>query len=70
MACDPNETVTRICDLRDIEHKLIRAKASPRALMAVHAETCAALTELLTDHGAKLGLDSATVSRASEPKHK
>jgi hypothetical protein len=38
--------------------------------MAVHAETCAALTELLTDHGAKLGLDPATVSRASEPKHK
>jgi len=70
MSCEPNETVTRICELRDIEAKLIRAKASHRALLAIHAETCAALTELLTDHGAKLGLDAPTISRASEPKHK
>lgn len=70
MACEPNEAVNRICDLRDIEAKMIRAKASPRALMAIHGDTCAALTELLTDHAAKLGLDAPTVSRAAEPKHR
>lgn len=70
MACDPNETVLKIAEMRDIEAKLIKSKASHRALAAVHAETCELLTELLTDHGAKLGLDAPTVSRASEPKRR
>lgn len=51
MACEPNEAVIRIAELRKAELALMRSKASPRALMAVQAETCAALTELLTDHG-------------------
>lgn len=70
MPCEPNEAVLKIAALRDVEAKLIKNKASHRAIAAVHAETCEALTELLTDHGAKLGLDAPTVSRASEPKHK
>ena len=70
MPCEPNETIIKIAELRDIEARLIKSGASHRAIAAIHAETCKVLTELLTDHGAKLGLDAPTVSRASEPKHK
>lgn len=70
MPCEPNEAVCKIAALRKVEATLIANGASKRALMAVHAETCAALTELLNDHGAKLGLDAPTISLSSEPKHK
>ncbi len=70
MAVDANDSVRKIAALRKAEASLIKAGASPAALAAVHAETCGALTDLLKEHGAKLGLTNETVALASEPKHR
>lgn len=69
MSVDANEAVTKIIALRHAEAALIKASGS-RALAATHAESCAELTALLTEHADKLGLTSQTIALASEPKHK
>lgn len=38
-------------------------------LAKLHAEECTLLTDLLTTHGAAAGVDAATITAASEPKH-
>jgi len=70
MACEPNEIVTRIAKLGAVEARMLARGDDHEAIAAVHAKRCSLLTELLTDHGAKLGLEAPTIRRASEPKQK